>query len=601
MAIDVGHILDKYELLEEVGQGGMAVVYRGLDRSLQREVAVKVLHRHLASHKEARERFEREAHAVAKLHHENILEIFDFSGNSSSESYIVTEFIQGPTLRQFINDHQIGYPEIGALITAQVCKALTHAHGMGILHRDVKPENIMIGAGGVVKLMDFGIAQMVDLQRMTVTGQLLGSLAYMSPEHVRGNPLDFRTDVFSVGILLYQLVTGELPFRGRNPHEILKRIAECQYKPAHQVNPMVGRELTQIIGRALAREPDDRYPDISEMSSALSDYLEDCGLGDHPRELGQYFAAPASYELALKARLIDALTRRGLALVDENRSLALEKFNRVLTIDPDHPEVLRIVDRMGRRARSRQLALALGGIVAIGVAAIAVEHVMRQPDEPRGLVVPSAVLPAAGTSDAAVAAAAPSPADAGVAAAAMPPDAAAPASRATRPPHDSHPHRVITHRDRPDAGPPLAPAKRRIALTVFPQSSDYRVGGGPWKTIPGRRVSFEASGDATVEVRNPRCCETEKVRVADAVGDQLSVTLGFLPARLTLQCDVAHTLAQVDGDGVPLGRAIEIPLSDSAFGERTVEVAFFTEDGDKLDKRRIKLRFRDTRIVKCEF
>ncbi len=600
MAIDVGHILDKYELLEEVGQGGMAVVYRGLDRSLRREVAVKVLHRHLASHQEARDRFEREAHAVAKLHHENILEIFDFSGNSSSESYIVTEFIEGPTLRQFINDHRIGYPEIGALITAQVCKALTHAHGMGILHRDVKPENIMIGKDGVVKLMDFGIAQMVDLQRMTVTGQLLGSPAYMSPEHVQGNPLDFRTDVFSVGILLYQLVTGELPFQGRNPHEILKRIAECQYKPAHQVNPMVGRELTQIINRALAREPDDRYPDISEMSGALSHYLEDCALGDHPRELGQYFAAPASYELALKARLVDALTRRGRVMVDENRVLALEMFNRVLTLDPDHEEVLRIVNRMGRRARSRRLAFALGGILAVGVAALAAEHFLNRPGEPRPLVMAPAVLPAG--SDAAVAAAV-EPTDAGTAAAAVPPDATELASHHTAESADPHPHRVITHRERFDAGAaaPPVPVMRRLAMSVFPQSSEYRVGGGPWKTIPGRRVSFEAAADATVEVRNPRCCETQKVRVADAVGDELSVTLGFLPARLTLQCDVAHTLAQVDGDGVPLGRAIEIPLSDSAFGERTVEIAFFTEDGDKLDKRRIKLRFRDTRIVKCEF
>ncbi len=600
MAIDVGHILDKYELLEEVGQGGMAVVYRGLDRSLRREVAVKVLHRHLASHKEARDRFEREAQAVAKLRHENILEIFDFSGTSSAESYIVTEFIEGPTLRQFINDHQIGYPEIGALITVQVCKALTHAHGMGILHRDVKPENIMIGKHGVVKLMDFGIAQMVDLQRMTVTGQLLGSPAYMSPEHVQGNRLDFRTDVFSVGILLYQLVTGELPFQGRNPHEILKRIAECQFKPAHQTNPMVGRELGQIINRALAREPDDRYPDISEMCGALSDYLEDCALSDHARELANYFAAPASYELALKARLIDALTRRGRALVEENRALALEKFNRVLTLDPDHEEVLRIVNRMGRRERGRRVAMILGGIVLAGAAALAVNHFLSRPGEPRALVVPAALLPATDT-DAATTAAAPI-ADAGVAVAELPPDAAALASRDSHEPapRDSHPHHVITHRVQPDAGV-VAPVMRRIALTVFPQSSDYRVGGGPWKTIAGRRVSFEAAGDATIEVRNPRCCEAQKVSVSDAVGNELSVTLGFLPARLTLQCDVAHTLVQVDGDGVPLGRTIEIPMSDSAFGERTVEVAFFTEDGEKLDKRRIKLRFRDTRIVKCEF
>jgi serine/threonine-protein kinase len=191
----------------------MAVVYKATDTSLQREVAVKVLHPHLASHDEARRRFEREAQAVAKLRHENILEIFDYSGKESSESYIVTEFIRGRTLKGFMTEHTLGYPEIAAMITAEVCRALSHAHALGVLHRDVKPENIMIRDDGVLKLTDFGIAQIVDAQRMTVTGQLLGSPAYMSPEHVEGKPLDFRTDVFSVGILLYQLSTG-CPSRG---------------------------------------------------------------------------------------------------------------------------------------------------------------------------------------------------------------------------------------------------------------------------------------------------------------------------------------------------------------------------------------------------
>src|SRR5690606_33624857 len=172
--------------LEKVGAGGMAVVYRGLDRTLKREVAVKVLHTHLADHPEARRRFEREAQEVAKLRHENILEIFDYSGPESDESYIVTEFIRGQTLKEYVTERQPGYPEIGAMIAAQVCRALAHAHGLGVLHRDVKPENIMIRDDGCIKLMDFGIAQMLDTQRLTVTGQLLGSPAYMSPEHVQG-------------------------------------------------------------------------------------------------------------------------------------------------------------------------------------------------------------------------------------------------------------------------------------------------------------------------------------------------------------------------------------------------------------------------------
>src|SRR5688572_7073457 len=296
--IDVGQVLDKYELLERVGQGGMAVVYRGLDRSLRRQVAVKVLHRHLAEHQEARDRFEREAHAVAKLRHENILEIFDYSGGGSSESYIVTEFIDGATLKQFVTDHPPRFAEIGAMVVLQICRALGHAHAQGILHRDVKPENVMIRSDGVVKLTDFGISQMLDVQRMTVTGQLLGSPAYMSPEHVEGKPLDFRTDVFAAGIVLYQLTVGKLPFEGRNPHEILKRIGECRFADPRQANPRVGNELGKIILRAMARDPDDRYPDITEMVSALGRYLEGSGLADSAKELARYFQAPASYELA---------------------------------------------------------------------------------------------------------------------------------------------------------------------------------------------------------------------------------------------------------------------------------------------------------------
>src|SRR6185436_5541270 len=239
------------------------------DRSLKRVVAVKVLHKHLSEYQEARDRFEREAQAVAKLRHENILEIFDYSGAEAAEafgsSYIVTEFIDGQTLKQVITDRPVGFPEVGAMIVLQICRALAHAHSVGILHRDVKPENVMIRSDGVVKLMDFGISHMVDLERLTVTGQLLGSPAYMAPEHVEGRPLDFRTDVFAAGIVLYQLATGSLPFPGKNPHEVLKKIAECKFAPPEAVNPLVGARLGRVIRKALARDPNDRFPDVAPL------------------------------------------------------------------------------------------------------------------------------------------------------------------------------------------------------------------------------------------------------------------------------------------------------------------------------------------------
>ena len=202
--VETNRTLQRYKLLEEVGQGGMAVVYKGLDTTLNREVAVKVLHPHLAGQAESRARLQREAHAVAKLRHENILEIFDYSGPDSPESYIVTEFIHGKTLKTFLADHPLPFPEVAEMIASEVARALEHAHQFGVIHRDVKPENVMIRDDGLLKLMDFGIAQIVDKERMTVTGQLLGSPAYMAPEHVEGRPLDFRTDVFAVGIITFE-------------------------------------------------------------------------------------------------------------------------------------------------------------------------------------------------------------------------------------------------------------------------------------------------------------------------------------------------------------------------------------------------------------
>ena len=176
-----GTQIGKYDMIEEVGHGGMAVVYRGLDRVLKREVAVKVLHPHLADRAESRARLEREAIAVAKLRHENILEIFDYSGTEADASYIVTEFIHGVTLKQWVDERLEPRPAVAALIVHRLCQALQHAHRSGIVHRDIKPENVMIREDGVLKLMDFGIAQLIlDDQKLTLTGQLIGSPAYTS-------------------------------------------------------------------------------------------------------------------------------------------------------------------------------------------------------------------------------------------------------------------------------------------------------------------------------------------------------------------------------------------------------------------------------------
>jgi len=183
----VGHHIGRYRILEKIGSGGMSVVYKGLDTALDREVAVKVLHPHLAGKADSRRRLEREAQAVAKLQHPNILEVFDFVSGDSETAYIVTEFIRGQTLKHYAEKRAFYPPEIAAMVIHEVAAALSHAHDLGIIHRDLKPENVMVRDDGVIKLMDFGIAKFLDREdQMTITGALVGSPAHMAPEIIEG-------------------------------------------------------------------------------------------------------------------------------------------------------------------------------------------------------------------------------------------------------------------------------------------------------------------------------------------------------------------------------------------------------------------------------
>lgn len=363
-----GTRLDKYEVLEEVGHGGMAIVYRGIDTDLQREVAIKVLHAHLADRPESRQRLKREAIAVAKLRHDNIVEIFDYSGPDTHESYIVTEFIHGPTLRQWMDDAFEPRPTIAALLIHRVALALDHAHQTGVIHRDIKPENVMVrSADGCLKLMDFGIAQLLDNQKLTMTGQLIGSPAYMAPELINGRPLDARTDLFSLGIMLYQLATGELPFLGRNPHEVLNRIADGDYTPASHVNPAVDRELQAIIDRALALLPDDRYPSMAEFARELERYLAHCGIDAHDEDLREYFEHPETYLATLDTRVAAALLQRADdAARGGQNAHAIALLARVLEIAPTNAEANAMLVRLRKREQRLRQGLLVTGLVAAG-------------------------------------------------------------------------------------------------------------------------------------------------------------------------------------------------------------------------------------------
>lgn len=368
-----GPQLERYEIREELGQGGMSVVYRAHDRQLDRDVAIKVLHDFLAKQSDARKRFHREAVAVAKLKHTGILEIFDYSGPDATDAYIVTELIDGTTLRDFAERiNGLDHPELAVLLIAELGRALEHAHAHGVIHRDLKPENVMVTRDGQIKLMDFGIAQVNDGPRVTVTGTLLGSPAHMAPEVIDGHRPDQRADIFSLGTILYWLATKKLPFDAPNPSALFKRILAGEYEDPQMVEPKIGNGLAAIIRRALAADRDQRYPTTSEFVADLEVELAAVNVGPTELVAREFLADPDTYSRGLTPKLITILTGAGKqALADKSLGRAMDSFNRVLAIDAANKEVRSLVATVGKqrglRLRARQTAVGFAVLIGAGL------------------------------------------------------------------------------------------------------------------------------------------------------------------------------------------------------------------------------------------
>ncbi|MEP6865657.1 MAG: serine/threonine-protein kinase, partial [Deltaproteobacteria bacterium] len=536
--------------------------------------------------------------AVAKLRHENILEIFDYSAKEGGDSYIVTEFIDGQTLKQFVTERPIAFPEIGAMIILQVCRALAHAHAGSILHRDVKPENIMIRADGIVKLMDFGISHMVDLERLTVTGQLLGSPAYMAPEHVEGRPLDFRTDVFAAGIVLYQLTVGRLPFEGKNPHEVLKRIAECKFIDPRQANPRIGNRLGRIILKAMAAEPADRYAAIGEMVLALEAYLEESGLPPDkiPAELARYFQAPASYEEALRTRLVDTLTRAGTAKLDtDDRSGALDVFDRVLTIEPANEKVLAILDRLNRRARLKTGVLVIAGIGVLAVGGYAI-HVKNKPG-PSGAPNVDLVIGGSDSGHNEHVVHETRPVDSAPRIAIAAPDARVEVAA----PRDARAMITVVSPDAHEVAvvpPDAAVEPTTVEITVLGQSS-YRIDKkGDFQPIPGRVLRLTVDHASEVEIKNA-AAQTAGVHLEPGMKNVVA-SQPFLPVSVTPTCDQPDATVTIDGQLAAVGQQKSLTFDKYASSsDKRITVVFTGGKSGKSDEHPIQLHAGESQEVKC--
>ncbi|HJL20530.1 MAG TPA: serine/threonine-protein kinase [Sandaracinaceae bacterium LLY-WYZ-13_1] len=362
--------LEKYEIEEEIGHGGMATVYRAHDTVLDRQVALKVMHPHLRGAEEARRRFQREARSVARLRHPRVLEIYDFSGEGSAESYIAAELLTGPTLKQWREKHQDVPAEVAACFVIEIARALEAAHEAGVVHRDVKPENVLLHEDRTLKLTDFGIAELVDAQSMTATGQILGSPGHMAPEQIEGKDTDERTDLFSLGTVLYYLATGRLPFTGRNPHQVLKRIVDGEYADPLRVNPTIGGRLRAIIERSLAKDPDERYQSAAELREALEGFVAEAGIEDPARTLESYLQDPEGVRDEVVASVVGHLIGHGVRASDAGDvPTALDYYNRVLALDEGNEKVLKLIEQVGMDRRRRTMMRLGAGLIAFGVLA----------------------------------------------------------------------------------------------------------------------------------------------------------------------------------------------------------------------------------------
>ncbi len=372
--------LSKYELEEEIGHGGMATVYRARDLRLERDVALKLLHPHLRQNLEVRVRFASEARAVAKLRHPNIVEVFDVSEDDEDERYLVVELVKGITLRQLLKEQPLLPVELAAEIALEVACALEHAHEQGVIHRDIKPENVLLempraGARSSVddferarvKLTDFGIAKLMDVDGVTSTGQVLGSPAHMAPEQIEGRAVDGRADVFSLGVMFYECIAGQLPFAGKNPAQVLRNVLEGSFAAADTLEPRVGSRWSAIVAKALQREPGARFQTVAELGAALRRELNRVGFDKPRQDITEFLLDRQGYIAAFPDRIVAALgVSAKLARHERDAARASADFSRALVYRPGDQALLSAVSQIRTRGRLQKSAV-LGAAAVVSV------------------------------------------------------------------------------------------------------------------------------------------------------------------------------------------------------------------------------------------
>ncbi|CAH8709668.1 Stk1 family PASTA domain-containing Ser/Thr kinase [Paenibacillus thiaminolyticus] len=292
----------RYEITARIGGGGMALVYKALDNLLNRYVAVKVLRQQFVHDEEFIQRFRREAQSAASLSHPNVVSIYDV-GQEDDTHYIVMEYVEGHNLNEIIQQRAPLQVEEAVRIASQICDALDHAHQNRIIHRDIKPHNILIGRNGRVKVTDFGIARAVTSSTITQTGSVVGSVHYFSPEHAKGISAGEKSDLYSLGIVLYQMLTGRLPFLGESPISVALKHLQEPFEEPRKVNPHIPQSVENIILKSMRKNPAERYQSAAEMLRDLETSLSP----DRAHEAKVMFAQRKVYEDPEETRVMPAI------------------------------------------------------------------------------------------------------------------------------------------------------------------------------------------------------------------------------------------------------------------------------------------------------
>jgi eukaryotic-like serine/threonine-protein kinase len=264
----IGNVVGNYKITEKLGEGGMGAVYKGVDLMLEREVAIKALRPELASQPQVVERFRSEAVTLAKLNHQNIAALYSFF-RQGDEFFMVMEFMRGQTLDEIVSKSGAMSCEQAVPLFCHALEGIGYAHRMGIIHRDIKPANMMLTDDGTLKVMDFGIARVLGTARMTRAGNLIGTIEYMSPEQVRGQETDERADIYALGVLLFELLTGRLPFTSENEYELMKMQIEHAPPGPRSLAPHIPEPIEQAILKAMAKRPEDRFQSAHEFRDEL--------------------------------------------------------------------------------------------------------------------------------------------------------------------------------------------------------------------------------------------------------------------------------------------------------------------------------------------